>query len=79
MLAGVMAKDECDWSWHSDRIDNRMETVLGGLGKLVERIAKDIMGSILDEMVAIVLYDWLPEMRIVAEAGFGFGPFFLWL
>jgi hypothetical protein len=57
MLAGVMAKDECDWSWHSDRIDNRTEAVLGGLGKLVERIAKDIMGSILDEMVAIVLYD----------------------
>jgi hypothetical protein len=51
MLAGVMAKDECDWSWHIT------EAVLGGLGKLVERIAKDIMGSILDEMVAIVLYD----------------------
>jgi hypothetical protein len=39
-------------------IDNRTETVLGGgLGKLARRIAKDMMGSMVDETVAIVLYD----------------------
>jgi hypothetical protein len=53
-----------------------METVLRGLDKLGRRIAKDMMGSIVDETLAITSYDWLPWMRVVAEDGFGFGPFF---
>jgi hypothetical protein len=58
MLVGVMAKVVCGWLWHSDRIDNRVETVLsGGLGMLARRIAKDMMGSMVDETVAIALYD----------------------
>jgi hypothetical protein len=43
--------------WHIDRIDNRMETVLRGLDKLGRRIAKDMMGSIVDETLAITSYD----------------------
>jgi hypothetical protein len=53
----ALAKVVCDWLWHIDRIDNRMETVLRGLDKLGRRIAKDMMGSIVDETLAITSYD----------------------
>jgi hypothetical protein len=46
MLARVMVKVVCRWSWRSHRINNRMEAALGGgLGKWVGSIAKDMMRS----------------------------------
>jgi hypothetical protein len=60
MLAGVLAKAVCDWSWHTDRIDNRTKVFLDGLVRLVGEIAKDTTGSMVDEVVAIALCDLLP-------------------
>jgi hypothetical protein len=57
MLARVLMKAMCDWSWHSDRIDNRMKAFLDGLGRLDGKIAKDTMGSMVDEVVSITSCD----------------------
>jgi hypothetical protein len=57
MLARVLVKAMCDWSWHSDRIDNRMKVFLDGLGRLDGKIAKDTMGSMVDEVVSITSCD----------------------
>jgi hypothetical protein len=50
-LFGGLTKDGGGWLWHSDKIDNRTEVVLGYcLGGFVER-AKGSMGNIVGEVV----------------------------
>jgi hypothetical protein len=47
-----------DWSWHSDSASNKMEVAPGcGLDDFFEEIAKDMMGSMANEIVATTLND----------------------
>jgi hypothetical protein len=47
-----------DWSWHSDKTGNKTEVVPScGLDEFIREIAKDMIGSMVDEKVATVLYD----------------------
>jgi hypothetical protein len=58
MLSVIVVKAECDWLWHSGKIDNRMDAIPDDyLSHFVREKAKGMKGSMVGVMMATALCD----------------------